>query len=76
MRIIPLNRACEIWSIWFFLQVKFRSFLEILETFEKKVFLTVFKITVIKTNNSKISKKDQNLTCKKTNRPYFTCPIQ
>ena len=28
----------------FFLQVKFRSFLEILETFEKTVFLTVFKI--------------------------------
>ena len=49
----------------FFLQVKFRSFLEILETFEKTVFLTVFKITVIKTNNCKISKNDQNLTCKK-----------
>ena len=49
----------------FFLQVKFRSFLEILETFDKTVFLTVFKITVIKTNNCKISKNDRNLTCKK-----------
>ena len=51
----------------FFLQVKFRVFLEVLETFEKTVFLTVFKITVIKTKNSKISKNDRNLTCKKTN---------
>ena len=49
----------------FFLQVKFRSFLEILETFEKTVFLTVFEIIVIKTNISKISKNDRNLTCKK-----------
>ena len=51
----------------FFLQVKFRSFLEILETFEKTVFLTVFEIIVIKTNISKISKNDRNSTCKKTN---------
>ena len=49
MKIFVLNRA-----IYFFLQVKFRSFLEILETFEKTVFLTVFKITVMKTNISKI----------------------
>ena len=55
----------------FFLQVKFRSFLEILETFEKTVFLTVFKITVIKTNNSKISKNDRNLTCKKNKLTIF-----
>ena len=58
----------------FFLQVKFRSFLEILETFEKTVFLTVFKITVIKTNNSKISKNDRNLTCKKNKLTIFYLP--
>ena len=49
----------------FFLQFKFRSFLEVLETFEKMFFLTVFKKTVIKTYISKISKNDRNLTCKK-----------
>ena len=49
----------------FFLQFKFRSFLEVLETFEKTFFLTVFKKTVIKTYISKISKNDRNLTCKK-----------
>ena len=58
----------------FFLQVKFRSFLEILETFEKTVFLTVFKITVIKTNNCKISKNDRNLTCKKNKLTIFYLP--
>ena len=52
MKTVSLNRAGKIWSIFFFLQVKFRSFLEILETFEKTVFLTVFMITVIKTNIS------------------------
>ena len=58
----------------FFLQVKFRSFLEILETFEKTVFLTVFEITVIKTNNSKISKNDRNLTCKEKKLTIFYLP--
>ena len=52
----------------FFLQVKFRLFLEILETFEKTVFLTVFEVIVIKTNISKISKNDQNFTCEKKNK--------
>ena len=58
----------------FFLQVKFRSFLEILETFEKTVFLTVFEIIVIKTNISKISKNDRNLTCKKNKLTIFYLP--
>ena len=55
----------------FFSQVEFWSFLEILETFEKTVYLTVFKITVIKTNNSKISKNDRNLICKKKQIDYI-----
>ena len=38
MKIVLLNRVGRIWSICFFLQVKFQSFLEILETFEKTVF--------------------------------------
>ena len=49
----------------FFLQVKFRSFLEILELL---VFITVILKTVKKTvfsKVSKISKNDRNLTCKK-----------
>ena len=48
----------------FFLQVKFRSFLEILETFEKTVFWQFLR-KQSKTYVSKISKNDQNLTCKK-----------
>ena len=55
----------------FFLQFKFRSFLEVLETFEKTFFLTVFKKTVIKTYISKISKNDRNLTCKKNKLTIF-----
>ena len=39
MKLVLLNWAGKLWSICFFLQVQFRSFLEILETFEKK---TVF----------------------------------
>ena len=58
----------------FFIQVKFQSFLEILETFEKTVFLTVFKTTVIKTYISKISKNDRNLTCKETKLTIFYMP--
>ena len=58
------------------LQDKFRSFLEILETYEEKktFFLTVFKKTVIKTYISKISKNDRNLTCKKTKLTIFYLP--
>ena len=58
----------------FFLQVEIWSFLEILETFEKTVFLTVFEIIVIKTNISKISKNDRNLTCKKNKLTIFYLP--
>merc|ERR1712105_124014 len=42
MKTVSLNRAGKIWSICSFLQVKFRSFLEILETFEKIVFFDSF----------------------------------
>ena len=62
MKMILLNQADKIWPIWFFFKIKFQSFLEILETFAKTIFLTVFKKTVIKTYNYKVSKNDRNLT--------------
>ena len=58
----------------FFLQVKFRSFLEILQLL---VFITVILKTVKKTvfsKVSKISKNDQNLTCKKNKLTIFYLP--
>ena len=58
----------------FFLQVKFRSFLEILQLL---VFITVILKTVKKTvfsKVSKISKNDRNLTCKKNKLTIFYLP--
>ena len=58
----------------FFLQVKFRSFLEILELL---VFITVILKTVKKTvfpKVSEISTNNQNLTCKKTKLTIFYMP--
>ena len=42
LKIFSLNLAGKIWSICFFLQLKFQSFLVILETFEKTVFFDSF----------------------------------
>ena len=45
LKIILLNRAGKIWSICLFLQVKFRSFLEILQ-------LLVFITVILKTSKN------------------------
>ena len=64
MKTVSLNRAGKIWSICFFLQVKFRSFLEILETFEKNRTTPTPKKTQ-KTPKKRLMDFHDGITCQR-----------